>query len=407
MPAPWLRRSAFALMSFLVLIPWALGQQNNQNTGNTGSASSTTGTTVKGRTARANAENNSNTRIRPEAALQNPQMPFISGLVMMEDGSAPPLGVVIEQVCGGRSTKVARPAADGSFGYQMGNSGTILDASMSGTESRLGSAALGQSTASRRFSGAIRVVYMDCNLRAQLGGYRSTSIHLNLDKGRAVVDAGTLVLVPKARARGTTVSVADLQAPKKAVKSLDRAEKAFQQNKLQEAQKHLKTALEAYPQYATAWYRLGLVYRETGRLADARRAQEKALESDGNYVIPYLEIAQLAAMENNWEEAVEFTEIALSLNPIDYPWGYYLNSVANYNLGRINAAEEAALKAGRIDLRHLVPEVHLILAAIYQQVQDSKAEAEQLQYYLQYAPDAPGAKKIQLRLQALRRSNGS
>ena len=110
MPAPWLRRSAFALMSFLVLIPWALGQQNNQNTGNTGSASSTTGTTVKGRTARANAENNSNTRIRPEAALQNPQMPFISGLVMMEDGSAPPLGVVIEQVI--RPTGLTDPAVD-------------------------------------------------------------------------------------------------------------------------------------------------------------------------------------------------------------------------------------------------------------------------------------------------------
>ncbi len=331
-------------------------------------------------------------------------MALVSGLVVMDDGSAPPLGVIIEQTCGGRTTKVASLAPDGSFGFQMGGNDIVLDSSVSGIQTRSESATFGPPTMSRSNPNVIRVVYMDCTLRAQLGGYRSTSVHLTLDRSRTMVDAGMIVLVPTVRSKGNTVSVTNLRAPKNAVKSLERAEKAIQKNKLQEAEKLLKTALEAYPQYATAWYRLGQVYRETGRLAEARGAQRKALELDSNYVTPYLEIARLAAMEENWEEAAELSARALSLAPIDYPWGYYLNSVANYNLGRIAAAEKAARKVPPIDPRHSVPEIHLILAAIYQQKQDQKAESEQLQFYLRYAPEAPDAKRAQSRLQTLGRS---
>jgi len=65
--------------------------------------------------------------------------------------------------------------------------------------------------------------------------------------------------MPAEKVAGTSVSLADLQATKKAKGSVRRAEKAMQKGQWAEAEKHLKSALSDSPQYATAWLRLGQV----------------------------------------------------------------------------------------------------------------------------------------------------
>lgn len=66
----------------------------------------------------------------PQAQYRRLLSLFISGTVVLEDGSPPPIGVVIERLCGASRTKEASVNPYGSFGFQIGaNSDVLHDAS--------------------------------------------------------------------------------------------------------------------------------------------------------------------------------------------------------------------------------------------------------------------------------------
>jgi len=202
---------------------------------------------------------------------------------------------------------------------------------------------------------------MGCELRADLPGYRSSSVILTGSQlmGR-VLDVGTIVLYPIAKVQGTTVSISSLQAPKDAKKAMERGDKALRKAKLGEAETSFRDAVSIYPGYASAWFSLGRIYLEQNRAQDARLAFTTAQEADPNFVLPYVELARLAAMEKNWQQAADLTSRAITLNPLDIPDGFFLNSLANYNLKNFDAAERSARKAQRLDSLHRLP-----LATLY------------------------------------------
>ena len=68
---------------------------------------------------------------------------------------------------------------------------------------------------------------------------------------------------------------------------------------------------------------------------------------------------------------------------------YYYNAVANYNLDHLQAAEENALKAERLDKAHGEPRVEILLGLIYTAKQNYPAAAQHYQTYLQIAPNGP------------------
>jgi tetratricopeptide (TPR) repeat protein len=377
--------------------------------GSTGSGGTTGSTGTSGRTSQTPSPTQPG--LNPNQGRQRQQpMPFISGVVVMEDGSAVPMGVVIERVCNGRKIKESHVSASGQFSFQIGaNTSMVMDASDSGwggfgVPGSPGAQALGSSSS---VSMGASPELAGCELRADLAGYRSSAILLtgSLLMGR-VVDVGTIVLHPIAKVRGTTVSMTSLQAPKDAKKALDRANKALRKQKIDEAEKNLKTAVDVYPAYADAWFALGQIYQQRRRTEDARTAYSKARDADSNFVLPYVELARLAAMERKWQEAADLTDHALALDPLDIPDGFFLNSLANFNLKHFDVAERSARKAQRLDSLHRLPVGHLILASILDQRQDYAGEAEQLQAYLKYAPQAANAGQVRARLQELEKTNG-
>jgi hypothetical protein len=70
-------------------------------------------------------------------------------------------------------------------------------------------------------------------------------------------------------------------------------------------------------------------------------------------------------------------------------------------LKNFDAAERSARKAQRLDSLHRLPLGHLILASILRQKQDLAGEAEQLRFYLKYAPQSTNAGQVQARLAEL------
>jgi tetratricopeptide (TPR) repeat protein len=104
-----------------------------------------------------------------------------------------------------------------------------------------------------------------------------------------------------------------------AKKAMERSGKALQKRRSRRLRKNLQAAVEIYPAYATAWFTLGRIYQQQRRAEDARLAFSKAVEADANYVLPYVELARLAALERKWEEVADLTDRAIALNPLDIP----------------------------------------------------------------------------------------
>jgi hypothetical protein len=331
----------------------------------------------------------------------------VAGSVVMDDGSPVPTTTSIERVCFGRSRKEANVAVDGSFGFRLGaNNAVVGDATDPARPDQSGSGSSQLSASWTRADPSPWAGITGCELRAVLSGHRSSVIYLKGGETVGQVNVGTIVLHPQSRITGTTVSVTTLRAPKAAKKEYERAEREIRQDRVEQAEKHLRAAVAAFHDYAEAWFALGLIYERRLRVDEAHRMFNRALEADEKFVSPYIELARLAGVERKWQEVADLTDRVLTLNPLDIPEGFYFSALANFNLGRPEAAELSARKAQRLDSQHRYPNSHLLLAEILRQRQDYVGEAEQLRSYLQYAPTAAAADGARARLAELDRAAG-
>ncbi len=346
----------------------------------------------------------------PVPQRPNFQTLYITGKVVQEDGTPLPSGAVIERICGNRVKKEAYVSASGSFGFQIGGPQSTNDVMPDASDDTYGGfGASGNRISQPRFGAAGTdstgpMNLMGCELKADLAGYRSSSIILDGFTPMGNLDVGTILLQPIAKVQGTTISVTDMQVPKQAKKEVERATKAVQKKNLEEAENDLKLALTTYPGYATAWYKLGMLYFVQKRNADARDAFTKAIAADSKYVNPYIQLARINGLEQKWQDVAEITDKALALDSLDFPEGYYYNSIAYLFLGKLDIAERSARKAQRLDPLHRFPKTNLLLADILEKRNDVAGSIEQLQGYLKITPPPSDAEDVRLRLQKLEES---
>jgi tetratricopeptide (TPR) repeat protein len=328
---------------------------------------------------------------------------FLSGKVMLEDGTPPPDPVTIERICNGNARAEAYTDSKGRFSFQLGqNMAVMQDASMSSiSEPGIGAPGARDMTRNTGMTNNRGLTERDltgCELRATAAGYRSDIVNLAGRRAFDNPDVGTILLRRLGDREGTTVSATSLQAPKDAKKAHDKAREAFKKQKWDDAVKEGEKAVAIYPKYAAAWFDLGLAYEQRNRLEDARKSYSEAMNADPKFINPYLQVALLAARERKWDEVAATSERALKLNPFDFPMAYYYNAVANLNLDKIDAAEKSAREGQKLDSEHRIPKIDQVLGVILARKQDFSGATEQLRNYLKFAPQAQDAEMVRNQL---------
>jgi tetratricopeptide (TPR) repeat protein len=346
------------------------------------------------------AEISGDSRFRPE---------YISGLVVMENGTSP-AKAVIELECSGTVTREAMVAPDGNFRFRFGDSSQTgqvsFDLSQGITDPLVRDSERSIYDTDSQSSRSIRLQRLTtnanrlegCSLRAALNGYISNSVQLGPWLTSIASDIGTITLFPLEKVRGVSISATSMLAPKQAKNELEKAGKALRKNNAAEGEKLYKSATEIYPKYAEAWFQLGRLYQKQQRNKEAEDAYSKAIESDRLYVNPYVGLAWILSVEQEWQEVVDRTEEALALDPITYPELYYLSAMANFNLKDMVLAQERAQKLEQLNAAPRFPKIYLILAAIFDSMNNNAGSTAQLQEYLKFAPDAPDADLIRAKL---------
>jgi len=326
-----------------------------------------------------------------------PDMAAVSGKVVLDDGkSVPKERVLIQSDCHGVKTAEGYTDTHGAFSIQFTNKepGQASTASETPT-THIDSSAIRYNTSRS---------WRDCDLRAVLPGFVSQVVALaSRAPAFGNTDIGTIQLHRMSGAEDLTVSATSAQAPDKARKDYEKALEDTKNGKLDSAQERFQKAVEAYPQYATAWLELGRVQAQKNDSAGARQSFHQSIAADGRFLSPYREVALLAAHDKQWQEMADTSDQLIKLNAQNFPEFWFYNAVAKFHLQNYDAAENSALQGMKIDTDHRVPKLEYVLGIVEAQKHDYQGAAEHLRKYLTLSPSAAEAADARKNLEEVER----
>jgi tetratricopeptide (TPR) repeat protein len=242
--------------------------------------------------------------------------------------------------------------------------------------------------------------FVGCAVRAELPGFDSSTVTI---ANRNLVDdpnIGTITLKREQASAGAAVSSTTATAPKDAMKSFEKARTEWLDKKPDKAQKDLEKAVQAYPQFAEAWYQLGKI-QEASKSQDAATSFAKSIAADPNFILPYQHLVPIAAQAGKWQEIVDYTTHELDLNPRGTPETWYYNALGNFKLGKLDVAQASATKALAMDPLHTAPNTEQLLAVMLAGKGDYAAALQHLRNCLTYIPPGPNADVIKQQIAQL------
>jgi Flp pilus assembly protein TadD len=315
----------------------------------------------------------------------------IAGSVVMDDGSALPRGVAIKSVCDGIERTVTTPRGDGKFDFQwVGNNATQPDSTqgeLDPTTSKLGLA--GMSTkAGSSLGGANGDQIQNCELAVNMPGYRSSAIYLAGHSSTSNPNVGTIVMHRYGNDEGHFISVSAMQVPKDAKKAWDEGLAFMAKNQRPEAVASFQKAVGAYPKFADAWLRLGVLQLQLKQVEPAKESLHKATEIDPKLIGPWLELGFLASATADWPETAKYLDRAVTLDPTGSSKAWYLDATAHFNLKQYDDAERGVRKAIELDVKHQNPRADFLLGLVLIAREDYKGGAAALRSYMEASPNA-------------------
>ena len=214
------------------------------------------------------------------------------------------------------------------------------------------------------------------------------------------------LLPPLAGVHSPVISAVALAVPVKAKYEYVQACVALSKGKNDNAEKHLRKAVEIYAQYPAAWVTLGQLLAAQNHTSEARGDCFRASTIEPNYVPAFLCLAEIATWGKAWGDVLEFSARAIQLDPVTTPIPYEYSADANLKTNKLDEAEKSALRAAEIDKDNKDPRIHFLLAQIYEARGDRADEIAQLQLYLALAKDVRNVAEIKQYLAELEQGGG-
>ena len=186
----------------------------------------------------------------------------------------------------------------------------------------------------------------------------------------------------------------DLDIPRQAKKEFYLGMRARKGGQCAKTVLHLQKAVAIYPRYGEAFTEIGRCYLQMDNRAASEEAFKKAIQfSSGVY--PAVNLSNLYVDEGRLDEAQQLITRLLPQNPTE---GELYAALARiyFAKGRLHDAEVAGLEAH--SRGHESPDVHLILAKIYEGQGNRAALITQLRTYLDENPQGTMADQVRRKL---------
>lgn len=331
------------------------------------------------------------------------QRAFLTGKVVLDDGTQLTESASIQTICRGRRQTVTHTDSHGGFSFELGDRASTFAAGIG--EADVDSIS-NPGTGSR--GGNIQRDWRECELLALLPGFTSQPVDLSARLSTfESADIGRLVLHRLGQVEGLTISATSAMAPRDAQKAYEKGREKVSKEKWEEAQQLFSKAVEIYPKYAAAWFDLGRIQLRNNDAAPARHSFEQSIAADPKYVNPYRGLAELDLGQQRWPELVAVTSQLLALNPVSFPDAWLRNAVGNYYLQNLPEAEKSARHGMKVDDQHQVPRLEYLLGVILIQRRNYTEAATHIQNYLKVATQPSEIEAAQKQLAEITRLSAS
>ena len=189
-----------------------------------------------------------------------------------------------------------------------------------------------------------------------------------------------------------TVSAAELKIPPNARKELDKANQAISRQEWSKAIESLNKAIVIYPEYATAYNNLGVVYANMNDVVREQQALEKAVSLDDHFAPACQNLVKVYLRQRAYSQAETLLGKGLSADPNN---GQYLMLMADvqYMQGHYDAAIATAKKVHALPNDHPAT-AHYIAAKAYEQQNRSQEALAEFQVFLKEEPTGPRAEHV-------------
>jgi tetratricopeptide (TPR) repeat protein len=203
-----------------------------------------------------------------------------------------------------------------------------------------------------------------------VSGLQETTQQVSLDgMGK---DLTLRMSAPAAQAGGgATVSVTELNIPKKAKNEFEKAEEAFSKQKMAEARKHCAKALELAPTYSRALSLTALFDVIDNHLDLAVRHAEAAVASDNGYGMGYVILGSVYNTVERYPDAARALDRAMSLVPASWQAHFEMARAmlgeGQYKQALSNIDQAIQMAPGNYAPAHLVRAHALLGLRVYDQ----------------------------------------
>jgi tetratricopeptide (TPR) repeat protein len=147
----------------------------------------------------------------------------------------------------------------------------------------------------------------------------------------------------------------------------------------------------------------GGVLELMGQTEAARGAYRQAVAADPAYAKPLVQLAELAAGDQNAAEAARWAGMANRLVPGAFPSVYLIEASAYFDLNRIDDADKAVRAGMDADPKCIYPALRKLLGEVLYRKRSYAAALEQFEWYLKEAPEATDIGTVQERVRSCQR----
>jgi len=229
--------------------------------------------------------------------------------------------------------------------------------------------------------------------RVEIQGRTSTFVMLYLKEGISV----------KERRESNVVSTAELdpKVPAAAVKEFERAARAREDGRLEEAVAHLRKALAIYPEYLKARNDLGAYLLAQGKLEEASDELRRATEMDPKSFNPHLNLGIVLTQQQKFREAADVLDRALSLDPTSAAAHLYAGVALLGSGEEARAERELSIAYESGGSQYALAQFHL--GRLYTNRGERALALKAFETYLRDQPDAANAERVRRLVEGLRR----
>lgn len=202
---------------------------------------------------------------------------------------------------------------------------------------------------------------------------------------------------------GPTVSARDFSIPRRAREAMDRGMNLVRQKSdYRGGISEFQRAVKEYPQYYEAYMQMGVAYMKLGDVAKSEQALRTSIDvSQRNYADALFTLAAVYSTQKRFADAEPLAREAVKVNAGSWEANLEL-ARSLYGVDQNEEAEASALEALRIQPDS--PPALLLLANIHLKLRNYPALIQDLDNYLELAPNGPQADQArQMREQVFNR----